>query len=221
MHEIFISYRRNATKAEAGRLRDRLDSRFWRKVAFVDEVGLKVTEPFPDLIAEKIRRCKAFICLVHREWEFEIKDREKNAEIDWVLKELEIAVIARKPIIFAFVDRDPNIEYLPERLALIKILHGIRIDSGKDFNRHVDDLILIVKKFTRSHWCFFPYIFCATQFLFGFIFVYFFSLTACTYLDICVFEPCSKYIRGDRNLTAREFDQCSERTGLPSDVSPL
>jgi len=78
---IFISYRRNSTNAEAGRLYSDLRTEFGLENVFMDVVGIEPGRDFRKVIDEKIGSCEVFLSIIGRDW-LESKDDDGQRRLD-------------------------------------------------------------------------------------------------------------------------------------------
>jgi hypothetical protein len=67
MAKVFISYRREETSGHAGRLYDRLTSRFGSDEVFMD-LTIEPGEDFVERIREGVAQCRVLIVLIGRQW---------------------------------------------------------------------------------------------------------------------------------------------------------
>ena len=65
---IFISYRREETAGQAGRLYDRLNGRFGADRVFMDVDSIAFGLDFTQAITEAVSRCEILLALIGREW---------------------------------------------------------------------------------------------------------------------------------------------------------
>ena len=68
MAEIFISYRRDDARAEAGRLHDRLAARFGHAQVFMDVADIAPGEDFEQRLHTTLGRCVAVVVVIGRDW---------------------------------------------------------------------------------------------------------------------------------------------------------
>ena len=68
MAEIFISYRRDDTRAEAGRLHDRLAARFGHRQVFMDVADIAPGEDFEQRLQTTLDSCAAVVVVIGRDW---------------------------------------------------------------------------------------------------------------------------------------------------------
>jgi hypothetical protein len=89
---IFISYRREETSGQAGRLYDRLREQFGEDFVFMDVDSIEIGADFPRAVIEAMSRCNILLVLIGRNW-LAITDSEGRRRIDnpddWVRLEIE------------------------------------------------------------------------------------------------------------------------------------
>ncbi len=68
MPRIFISYRRNDSASNAGRIYDRLESHFGQGQVFMDVDTIQPGLDFVDVVQEAVGSCDAFIAVIGKEW---------------------------------------------------------------------------------------------------------------------------------------------------------
>jgi len=94
-HRIFISYRRNDSDADAGRLFDGLASRFGKDALFKDVDHVPLGANVAVAIADAIERSGVLVAVVGPNW---VTDRLRS-ERDWVRVEIETALELGVPIL--------------------------------------------------------------------------------------------------------------------------
>ena len=99
LRSIFISYRRDDSEGEAGRLSDDLAQTFQEESVFMDVNAIQPGRDFRKAIDDCIHECSVLLAIVGREW-LESKDalgrRRLDDETDFV--RLEIASALRRDI---------------------------------------------------------------------------------------------------------------------------
>ena len=92
---IFISYRREETAANAGRLYDRLSERFGEDRVFMDVDSIDIGVDFAKAVIEAVVRCNILLALIGRDWSA-ITDSKGKRRIhnpdDFVRIEIETAL---------------------------------------------------------------------------------------------------------------------------------
>jgi hypothetical protein len=66
--QIFISYRREESRWSAGRLSDRLTTRFDRRQIFMDIDGIGLGEDFVETIEKRVGACDVLIAVIGAHW---------------------------------------------------------------------------------------------------------------------------------------------------------
>ena len=145
MPKLTISYRRADTIAIAGRIYDRLASRYGKDSVFMDIDAIPVGVDFRKYIAEILRETDVLIALIGPTWIG--KDDHGNVRIadegDPVRVEVEAALQLEKRIMPVLIEPGvmPKPSELPESLAELCYLNAAQVDIGRDFNSHMDRLI--------------------------------------------------------------------------------
>ncbi len=106
MHEIFISYRRGDTVARE--LKQKLDKRFYRDVAFLDEQS-PTTGPLAALIREKIRDAQYVVFLISRDWLAHAANL--SSPNNFVRLEIEQTLEQKKTFVPVFIGPDAKTEF--------------------------------------------------------------------------------------------------------------
>lgn len=95
MAGVFISYRREDTIAYAGRLYDRLCSRFGKEHTFMDIDTLRPGDDFIDVLQKTVATCSVLIAVIGRNW-LTIKDESGKPRLwnpeDFVNLEVSVAL---------------------------------------------------------------------------------------------------------------------------------
>ncbi len=68
MESIFISYRREDSEGQAGRLYDDLAARFGEDRVFMDVAGIGVGSDFRKVIEERVARCAVLLVVIGKRW---------------------------------------------------------------------------------------------------------------------------------------------------------
>lgn len=79
--QIFISYRREDASYPAGRLYDRLQSRFAAEKIFMDVDSLAPGVDFVQTIEERVGACDVLVAVIGRRW-LSASDEEGNRRLD-------------------------------------------------------------------------------------------------------------------------------------------
>jgi hypothetical protein len=118
---IFISYRREETAAQAGRLYDRLSDRFGEDRIFMDVDSIALGLDFTRAITEAVSECDIMLVLIGNNWST-ITDSTGTRRIDnpndWVRVEIETALKRDIRVVPVLIDGAPlpQANDLPESL---------------------------------------------------------------------------------------------------------
>lgn len=142
---IFICYRRDDAEGYAGRLFDRLNYRFPRRV-FMDVTGISPGADFSRVIQDTVGSCHVLIAIIGRHW-ITLKDgatnrRRLDLANDYVRREIATALsrnITVIPILVRGAEM-PSSELLPPDLAPLSLRNALEITDG-DFDHDVQRLI--------------------------------------------------------------------------------
>ena len=99
MPTVFLSYRRNDTAAEAGRLADALQHRHGRRFVFRDVVGISPGDHFDAVLAAQLAGAETALVLVGPAWMEEMEKRLSQGTTDYHRVELATALRAGKRVI--------------------------------------------------------------------------------------------------------------------------
>ena len=142
---IFISYRRNDSRAYAGRIYDRLAARFGREQVFMDVDDIEPGEQFAEVLCQTLEACKALVVVIGPLW---LRDAEAGGasrlddEGDILRLELRTALQRGIPIIPVLINRAdmPARESMPADVASLADYQAIEV-SDADFHQDVDNLV--------------------------------------------------------------------------------
>jgi WD40 repeat protein len=143
---IFISYRRQDTKAIAGRIFDRLAAKFRRDAVFMDIDSIPFGVDFHDFLNEQVGRAQTVLALIGPGW-VDTRDEAGNRRLenpdDFVRIEIEAALKRGIPLGAVLIDGAPmpRPEQLPETMRALCRRNAIAVDSGRDFHLHMERLI--------------------------------------------------------------------------------
>jgi hypothetical protein len=127
---IFISYRREETAGQAGRLYDRLSGRFGTDRVFMDVDSIAFGLDFTQAITEAVSRCAILLALIGRDWPTATDSRGRRRiddPDDFVRVEIEAALARDIPVVPVLVegaalpeagDLPPGLRPLVRRQAL-------------------------------------------------------------------------------------------------------
>src|SRR5271154_960107 len=145
MPKISISYRRADSEAMTGRIFDRLISHFGKDAIFRDIDDIPPGIDFRVHINETLRKTNILLAIVGPGWLGALSgglDRI-HEESDPVRVEVETALRRRVPIIPILIGstRMPSSDQLPPSLKDFAFRNAVKLDTGQDFDYHMDRLI--------------------------------------------------------------------------------
>jgi len=133
---IFLSYRRADSAAATGRLNDAIGRRFGTEAVYMDTSATAWGEEWPTALQTAITSARIVIVVMGPNWIREDDDfgrRLIDKPDDWVRREIELALGARKVILPLLVDSAdmPPREAFPPEIANITERHAIamRLDT--------------------------------------------------------------------------------------------
>ncbi len=149
MSGIFISYRRDDTSGQAGRLYDRLAGHFGKDQVFMDIDTLRPGVDFVKVINESVGSCEVLIAVIGKQWltgTDEKGRRRLDDPDDFIRLEISAALDRDVRVIPALVGGAPMPKTdLPEALQGLTRRHAIEISDGR-FHQDVDRLIEAIEE---------------------------------------------------------------------------
>jgi len=150
MASIFISYRRDDSEGQAGRLFEKLSDRFGRDKVFLDVVGIGTGIDFRVEIDRKVSSCDLLIAVIGKNW---LLSKDKNGKrrvdspSDFVRLEIAAALKRDIPVVPVFVQGAtmPSEEDLPENLRPLVYRNGIELTHAK-WDSDVELLVQAIKR---------------------------------------------------------------------------
>lgn len=149
MPNIFVSYRRDDTEVLTGRLCDRLKDRFGRDSVFVDIDNIPPGTDFRQHIQATLADCQVLLAVIGDKWlgpRTGAPDRIQDST-DWVRLELEFALSQDMYVIpvLSGTATMPREDQLPASLRHLPFRNAARLDTGRDFHHHVNELIRTIE----------------------------------------------------------------------------
>jgi hypothetical protein len=145
MPRICLSYRRSDSMAIAGRIFDRLIEHFGTKSVFMDVDDIPFGKDFRKHIDDVLKECEVLIAIVGPQW---LGPREDSLprigeRIDPIRIEIQTAFRRQIRVIPVLVEgaRMPKGSELPRGIRGFAFLNAVEVESGRDFNVHVNRLI--------------------------------------------------------------------------------
>ena len=151
MRAIFISYRRNDSEGEAGRLLDDLVEHFGEDSVFMDVTAIEAGRDFRKAIDESVATCGVLLAVIGTNWVDAKTDaglRRLDDPADFVRLETASALRRDIPVIPVLVRgaRMPRPEQLPDDLKDLAYRNGVELTHA----RWGSDLQLLIKAL-RAH----------------------------------------------------------------------
>jgi hypothetical protein len=154
MAKITISYRRDDSMDITGRIFDRLTNRYGRETVFRDIDNIPPGLDFREQIRASIGDSDVLMVVVGPRWTGGGRRGQPRirAETDYVRFEVEAALNRRIPVIPLLVGGAdmPEPSELPENIRDFAYRNAVQIDSGRDFDHHVNGLIRVTDKILLS-----------------------------------------------------------------------
>jgi hypothetical protein len=145
MPKISISYRRADSEAMTGRIFDRLTAHYGKDAIFRDIDDIPPGIDFRVHINETLLRTHILLAIVGPEWLGAAQGGVERIqeESDPVRVEVETALRRRVPIIPILIGntRMPSSDHLPPSLKDFAFRNAVKVDTGQDFDYHMDRLI--------------------------------------------------------------------------------
>jgi hypothetical protein len=133
---IFISYRRDDSEGEAGRLFADLVNRFGEASVFMDVAGIGPGRDFRKAIDESLAACDVLLAIIGRDW-IDAKNDEQRRRLDdandFVRIETASALKREIPVIPVLVRgaKMPRAEQLPGDLRELAYRHGVELTHAR------------------------------------------------------------------------------------------
>lgn len=145
MPRLFLSYRRDDSAAQAGRLYDILSARFGRDEVFMDVEGIDAGQDYVDIIDRSIASCHAFLVVIGPGWLAPLpgQNRPRLADPgDVVRQEILAALKHGVSIIPVLVEgaEMPGPAQLPLELRVLSRRQAVELRDAH-FHRDAEDLI--------------------------------------------------------------------------------
>jgi hypothetical protein len=150
MRAIFISYRRDDSEGQAGRLYDDLIRQFGERSVFMDVTAIEPGFDFRKVIDESVSSCGVLLALIGPAW-LDAKDesgrRRLDDALDFVRLETAAALKRDIPVVPVLVAkaRMPRAEQLPDDLKELTYRNGVELSHA----RWDADVQLLVKALQR------------------------------------------------------------------------
>jgi hypothetical protein len=136
LHSIFISYRRDDSEGEAGRLSDDLEEIFAEHSIFMDVNAIQPGRDFRKAIDESIQKCSVLLAILGPSW-LGSKDasghRRLDDESDFLRLELVSALKREIPVIPVLIrgTRMPRAEQLPDDMKDLAYRNAVELTHAR------------------------------------------------------------------------------------------
>jgi len=145
MRQIAISYRRDDSSGITGRIFDRLVAHYGADSVFRDVDNIPIGVDFREHINSILAQTDVTLVVVGKHWFGPLPRRRRRIDdpADPVRVEVETALRNGMPVIPVLVEGGamPNIDQLPDGLKEFVYRNGLEVDSGRDFEQHIERLI--------------------------------------------------------------------------------
>ena len=148
MRGIFISYRRDDSEGQAGRLFDDLSAHFGRNAVFMDVAGIKKGLDFRRIIDAHVASCGVLLVIIGKRWlsATDSKGRRRLDDVnDFVCLETAAALSRDIPVVPVLVQDAvmPNVQDLPDALKELAFRNGTELTHARwdsDVKLLIEDL---------------------------------------------------------------------------------
>lgn len=145
MPRIAISYRWEDSAAITGRIFDRLVAHYGVDCVFRDvDVYIPLGVDFREYIKTELARTDVMLVVIGQRWLGRRRGRRRiDDPADPARVEVETALASRMPVVPVLVDGGgmPNVDQLPDSLKDLVYRNGLEVNSGRDFDQHIERLI--------------------------------------------------------------------------------
>ncbi len=143
MSKVFLSYRRNDTGGEAGRLADALEQRLEGAPVFRDVADIAPGTEFDAELDREVAAARIVLVLIGPGWLTELRQRLEHTDIDYVRAEVAAALAKRKrviPVLLRGAALPPGAELPDDLRRLVKHQAMTLRDEcwRQDVNRLID-----------------------------------------------------------------------------------
>jgi hypothetical protein len=154
MPGVFISYRREDCPGHAGRLFDRLRTRFGGDSVFIDVTGIEGGVDFVEVLENAVGSCDVLLAVIGREW---VTSTDKSGRRrlddprDFIRLEISTALTRNVRVIPVLVESAPvpAVDELPADLTPLIRRQAVELRDTR-WDADVDDLIALLAKILRS-----------------------------------------------------------------------
>jgi hypothetical protein len=150
--KIILSYRRTDSAGIAGRIFDRFVGHFGADGVFMDIDNIPFGIDYREHIKTELENSDVVLVIMGLRWLNDGGVRRIDSEKDLVRIEIETALARGIPVIPVLVDGAtmPLLEELPDSLRDLVFRNAATVDSGRDFNMHIDRLIRSISRLVEK-----------------------------------------------------------------------
>jgi WD40 repeat protein len=151
MIKVFVSYRRDDSRHQAGRLYDHLVEQFGKGFVFKDVDSIPLGADFREILTERVAGCDVFLAVIGDGW-LSAAGPDGTSRLtdpgDFVRIEIEAALGRSIPVIPVLVGNSsvPKAEELPESLRRLAFRNASFVRPNPDFHHDVERLIHGIKE---------------------------------------------------------------------------
>jgi TIR domain len=154
MGAIFISYRRDDTEGQAGRLFEDLSRQFGRGAVFMDVAAIEPGRDFRRVIDQQVAACGVLLALIGRKWidaVDEVGNRRLNDPMDFVRLETASALRRDIPVVPVLVHgaRMPRAEQLPDELKEFAFRNAVELTHAR-WDSDVQVLVRALRPYVQT-----------------------------------------------------------------------
>lgn len=147
MPRIFISYRRSDSEVFAGRIYDRLAEAFGSESVFMDVEGIQPGTNWRGKLRQAVTDSNVLLVLIGSTWLDTLKSRQSDPD-DWVRYEIQMGLENDGTLVIPVLLQDtrmPSKSDLPDVIEDLVDSQSIKVRSGSDFRRDMDELITFLR----------------------------------------------------------------------------
>lgn len=155
MRAIFMSYRRDDTEGQAGRLFDDLTQQFGSDTVFMDVAAIEAGRDFRRVIDEQVASCGVLLAIIGKNWliaENESRARRLDDTMDFVRLEIASALKRDIPVVPVLVQgaKMPRADDLPDDLKDLAFRNGVELTHAR-WDSDVQVLVKALRPHVRSN----------------------------------------------------------------------
>ncbi len=151
---IFLSYRREDSAGQSGRLNDRLSLEFGRDSIFMDVDGIPLGTDFVKQLTREVASCDVLLAVIGSRW-LDLRDENETRRIDdpndFVRVEIGAALQRDIPVIPILLDgtRIPKADRLPSDMQGLAVRNGLDLRHAS-FHADLDRLVRELRRRVRG-----------------------------------------------------------------------